>query len=107
MVKQVTKVIIGCLMTFTLMFSGTSIAGDAVAGKAKAAVCAACHGADGIATIDGYPNLKGQNEKYIVTSLKAYKSNQRSGGMAAVMSAQAMGLSDQDMENLAAYFSSL
>ncbi|CCO58548.1 Cytochrome c-552 [Vibrio nigripulchritudo] len=89
------------------MSGGAYAAGDVNAGKAKAAVCAACHGADGIALIDGYPNLKGQNEKYIVTSLKAYKANQRTGGLAAVMSAQAMALSDQDMENLAAYYSSL
>ncbi|MDP2574030.1 c-type cytochrome [Vibrio penaeicida] len=101
------KVTIGCAMAFAMVFSGASVAGDANAGKAKAAVCAACHGADGIAAIDGYPNLKGQNEKYLVSSLKAYKANQRTGGLAAVMSAQAMGLSDQDIDNLAAYFSSL
>ena len=48
-------------------------AGDAEAGKAKAAICAACHGANGIAAIPGYPNLAGQNPQYIVSALKAYK----------------------------------
>ncbi|EGU55446.1 cytochrome c553 [Vibrio nigripulchritudo ATCC 27043] len=101
------NVAISCALSAAILSGGAYAAGDVNAGKAKAAVCAACHGADGIALIDGYPNLKGQNEKYIVTSLKAYKANQRTGGLAAVMSAQAMALSDQDMENLAAYYSSL
>ncbi|MBD1555978.1 c-type cytochrome [Vibrio sp. S9_S30] len=101
------NVTIGCAMVLMMVFSGVSVAGDANAGKAKAAVCAACHGAGGIAAIDGYPNLKGQNEKYLVSALKAYKANQRTGGLAAVMSAQAMALSDEDIDNLAAYYSSL
>ncbi|WP_152205973.1 c-type cytochrome [Marinobacter changyiensis] len=86
---------------------GISLAADAAAGKAKAAVCAACHGADGIAQIPGYPNLAGQNEAYLVSSLKAYKSKQRNGGQAAIMQAQASGLSDDDIANLAAYYASL
>lgn len=82
-------------------------AGDPEAGEAKAAVCAACHGKDGIAQIPGYPNLAGQNEAYLVSSLKAYKNKQRSGGQAAVMQGQATGLSDEDIANLAAYYASL
>jgi cytochrome c553 len=82
-------------------------AGDAAAGKAKSAVCAACHGADGISVAPIYPNLKGQQEAYIVSSLKAYKAGQRQGGMSAIMSPQAMALSDVDMENLAAFYASL
>lgn len=82
-------------------------AGDAAAGKAKSAICAACHGADGIAVIDGYPNLAGQNEKYLVSSMKAYKAKQRIGGLAAVMQAQASMLSDEDIANLAAYYASM
>ena len=82
-------------------------AGDAEAGKAKAAVCAACHGQNGMAQIPGYPHLAGQNEAYLISSLKAYKANQRSGGQAAVMQGQAAALSDEDIANLAAYFASL
>jgi cytochrome c553 len=82
-------------------------AGDAVAGKAKTAVCAACHGADGISAVPIYPNLKGQKEAYLVSSLKAYKSGQRKGGMSAIMAPQATALSDQDMANIAAYYASL
>lgn len=82
-------------------------AADAEAGKAKSAVCAACHGKDGIASIPGYPHLAGQNEQYLVASLKAYKNKQRSGGQAAIMQGQATGLSDEDIANLAAYYASL
>ena len=82
-------------------------AADINAGKEKAAVCAACHGANGIATIPPYPNLAGQNAAYIESSLKAYKAGQRQGGQAAVMTGMAAPLSEADIKNLAAYFSSL
>jgi cytochrome c553 len=82
-------------------------AGDVAAGKAKAAVCAACHGQNGMAQIPTYPNLAGQNEQYLVHALKAYKAKDRSGGQAAIMQGQAAALSDEDIANVAAYFSSL
>ncbi|EKO3992875.1 cytochrome c [Vibrio fluvialis] len=100
------KVAMGMMLGLTLL-AGNAVAGDATAGKAKSAVCAACHGADGIAVIPGYPNLKGQNEQYIVTAIKAYKNKERNGGLAPVMQAQASMLSDDDIANLAAYFASL
>lgn len=84
-----------------------SVAADVEAGKAKASVCSACHGSNGIAQIPGYPNLAGQNEQYLVSSLKAYKNKQRNGGQAAVMQGQAANLSDEDIANLAAYYASL
>ncbi len=85
-----------------------SAAGDVEAAKARAAaVCAACHGQNGIAQIPTYPNLAGQNEQYLVSALKAYKNKQRSGGQAAIMQGQAAALSDEDIANLAAYFASL
>ena len=84
-----------------------SAAADVEAGKAKAAVCAACHGKNGIAQIPGYPNLAGQNEQYLVSSLKAYKNKQRTGGNATIMQGQATGLSEEDIANLAAYYASL
>lgn len=101
------KKALGFAVAALIMASPAMAAGDAAAGKAKAAVCAACHGADGIALIPGYPNLKGQNEQYLVSSLKAYKSKERSGGMAMVMQPQAAMLSDADIENLAAYFANM
>jgi len=101
------KVVLGLTMGLALMSGSAVAAGDAEAGKAKSAVCAACHGPNGVAMIDGYPNLKGQNEKYLVDAMKAYKARQRNGGLAAVMQAQAAMLTDEDMANLAAYFASL
>ena len=82
-------------------------AGDAAAGKAKAAICAACHGADGISISPMYPNLKGQKAAYIESSLKAFKDKTRTGGQAILMYGMAGMLSDDDIKNLAAYYSSL
>jgi cytochrome c553 len=101
------KIAIGLVLGMGLLSGQALAAGDAAAGQAKAAVCAACHGADGIAVIPGYPNLKGQNEQYLVSAIKAYKNKERNGGLAAVMQAQAAALSDADVANLAAYYSSL
>lgn len=101
------KIAIGLVIGMGLLSGQALATGDAAAGKAKAATCAACHGADGIAMIPGYPNLKGQNEQYLVSSIKAYKNKERNGGMAAVMQAQASLLNDADIANLAAYYASL
>ena len=101
------KMMVGAVVALGMLSGQVLAAGDVAAGQAKAAVCAACHGADGIAVIPGYPNLKGQNEQYLVTSINAYKNKQRNGGLAAVMQAQAAMLSDADIANLAAYYASL
>ena len=69
------KIAVGFVLGLGLLSGQCASAGDVAAGQAKAAVCAACHGADGIAVIPGYPNLKGQNEQYLVTSINAYKTN--------------------------------
>lgn len=101
------KIAIGLVIGMGLMAGQAMAAGDVAAGQAKAAVCAACHGADGIAMIPGYPHLKGQNEQYLASALNAYKNKERTGGLAAVMQAQASMLSDADIANLAAYYASL
>ncbi|ARV73298.1 c-type cytochrome [Vibrio campbellii] len=101
------KTIMGAMVALTMLSGQALAAGDVAAGQAKAGVCGACHGADGIAVIPGYPNLKGQNEQYIASSIKAYKAGQRTGGLAPVMQAQANLLSDDDIANLAAYYASL
>ncbi len=77
--------------------------GDPEAGRAKAAACAGCHGADGNSTVATFPILAGQHADYLVQALKDYKSGKRKN---AIMQAQAAGLSEEDMENLAAYFAS-
>jgi cytochrome c553 len=78
-------------------------AGDPAAGKAKAAACAACHGVDGNSTAPNFPNLAAQNPAYIVKQLRDYKSGARKN---AIMGGMAAPLSDQDMEDVAAYFAS-
>lgn len=82
-------------------------AADLDAGKEKSAVCAVCHGVNGVSAVPIYPNLKGQKEAYLVSALKAYKANQRQGGMSVIMTGQATALSDNDIANLAAYYASL
>lgn len=78
-------------------------AGSAEAGQAKAIVCAACHGVDGNSLNPEWPSIAGQNEAYLVRSMKAFKSGERSN---VLMTAQAAPLGDQDIADLAAYFAS-
>ena len=80
------------------------IHGDAAAGAAKAAVCAACHGGNGIAVAPTFPNLAGQSATYLYVQLRAFKDGARDN---AVMQPLAKTLTDQDMRNLAAHFASL
>ncbi|MFM6988450.1 MAG: c-type cytochrome [Arenimonas sp.] len=85
--------------------SALGVKGNAAAGKQKAVVCAACHGADGNKTLDNtYPKLAGQYPDYLLKALKDYKSGKRAN---AVMAGQVQALSDADMANLAVYFGSL
>lgn len=79
-------------------------AGDIEAGKTKAAVCGACHGADGNSANADWPKLAGQSAKYLVSQLKAFKKGDRKD---PVMAGQVANLSDQDMEDLGAYYASL
>lgn len=77
--------------------------GTAAAGQAKAATCGACHGMDGNSVNPEWPNLAGQHASYLVKQLKAFKSGARAN---ASMTPMAMILSDQDVEDVAAYFAS-
>lgn len=77
--------------------------GSADAGQSKSTTCVACHGVDGNSVNPEWPTLAGQHPQYIVKQLKAFKSGTRQN---ALMQPMAAGLSDQDMDDLAAYFSS-
>jgi cytochrome c553 len=79
-------------------------AGDVKAGRAKALMCQACHGLDGLSKTPDAPNIAGQTEPYIVAQLQAYKSGARKND---AMSVVAPPLSDTDIEDLAAYFSAI
>ena len=91
-------------MAATVLMAAPAFAGDVAAGKAKAVMCAACHGAEGVSAVPMYPNLAGQKELYIVKQLKDFKAGNRKD---PIMAPMAMGLSDDDIANLAAYFASL
>ena len=88
-----------------ITLTGTAqAAGDAAAGEAKAAVCAACHGANGKAIQPAYPNIAGQHASYIAKQLTEYRDG---GRVNALMTGQAANLSDQDILDLSAYFSAM
>ena len=99
MIRGLTLIIIAT----SFGIAGTAqAAGDAAAGKAKAAMCVTCHGEKGEG-IAPNPALAGKSEADQVKALKDYKSGARAN---PIMSGMAATLSDQDMENLAAYFAS-
>lgn len=80
------------------------VSGDAQAGAAKAAVCAACHGPQGVAIAPNFPNLAGQSATYLYVQLKEFHDGQRKD---PVMTGQAAALSDADMRDLASYYAAL
>ncbi|WIG55837.1 MAG: Cytochrome c4 [Rhodanobacteraceae bacterium] len=100
------RTIIVSLLAASLAFAfGTASAkGNAAAGKTKAAACAACHGTDGNGIAPNYPALAGQYQDYLEQVLHEYKDGQRTN---AIMNGMASPLSDQDIDDLAAYFSGL
>jgi cytochrome c553 len=80
------------------------VSGDAQAGAAKAAVCTACHGPQGVAIAPNFPNLAGQSATYLYVQLKEFHDGQRKD---PVMTGQAAALSDADMRDLASYYAAL
>ncbi len=98
------------LLSATVVFSAVAMsnialaAGDAAAGKAKSAVCAACHGVQGISLIPANPNIAGQVPGYIATQLAAFKSGERNN---AIMAGQVANLSKEDMSDLDAFYASM
>ena len=79
-----------------------AVTGDAAAGAQKIAVCSACHGMNGNSVNPEWPNLAGQHASYLASQLALFKQGARNN---VVMSPNAMLLSDQDMADVAAYFS--
>lgn len=91
----------------TLLATAAQAAGDPEEGRYKAQTCLGCHGVADYANV--YPSYKvpklgGQHAEYIVSALEAYKSGQREH---PTMQAQASALSEQDMQDIAAYFASI
>lgn len=99
------KKMLTTLSAVVLMAGAATVqaAGDAEAGKAKTAVCAGCHGADGNSMVPTFPKLAGQNAKYTIKQLQDMKAGAR---VVPEMAAFLPGLSDQDIEDIAAYYES-
>ena len=97
-----------CAILFTcLAIPGLAIAGDPEQGRIKAYTCTGCHGIPGYSNV--YPTYKvpkigGQNYEYLVIALKAYRDGQRHH---PTMELQAESLSDQDIDDISAYFAAL
>ena len=88
-----------------LAWPRTAVAvGDAQTGAAKAAVCAACHGQSGISSNPLWPNLAGQQEAYLAKQIKAFRDGERTD---VSMQPFVANLTDQDIEDLAAYYAKL
>lgn len=94
--------VLGLVLGMSL--AGFAIAeGDAQAGQTKAAACGACHGADGNSMVGMFPKLAGQNASYLVKQMKDIMSGDRP---VPQMAGQLDGKSDQDLQDIAAYFAS-
>ena len=97
------KKVIVCLMIGLGWMSFAHAAGDAESGQSKAAVCSGCHGADGNSMIPSFPKLAGQGEVYLLNQLKDIRDDVRN---VPQMTGVLTGLSDQDLADIAAYYSS-
>ena len=104
MLKKFITIVTYISLVIGLVTAPIYAAGDPAAGEAKSAICASCHGAKGISSIAINPNIAGQVPGYISAQLKAFKSGARSN---AIMAGQAALLSESDMADLDAYYSSL
>ena len=92
------------LLVTAAVLAGSAQARDPVAGKAKAGMCATCHGPLGISQLPNAPHLAGQPAIYVAEQLKAYRSGKRTN---EVMGVIAKPLSDQDIDDLAAWYASI
>ncbi|MDX1346749.1 MAG: c-type cytochrome [Thiomicrorhabdus chilensis] len=99
------KVIIALATAGLVSFGAAAQAGDAAAGQGAYATCVGCHGAAGEGGVG--PKLAGQPAADIAAKLHKYKAGEQVGPMTSMMAPMAAGLSDADIENIAAYTASL
>jgi cytochrome c553 len=102
---MISRIFTNIIIAFTLSVSFYGwAAGDIDQGKAKSITCIGCHGANGIAMVPNFPNLAGQKQRYLVSAIESYQNGKRNN---PTMKAMVGALNKTDIENLAAYFSSL
>ena len=94
--------LISAATVLVLGFSGPVLAGDPDRGKEKSLSCQACHGADGNSPVPMFPIIAGQHQDYLLHSMRSYRTGERTN---PIMVAIVQPLSDQDLEDLAAYYS--
>lgn len=87
-----------------LLFAHGALSADIASGKAKATGCTSCHGLNGVSSSPAYPNLAGQKEQYLVKAIKDYRDGKRKDAM---MEGMVKGMSDADIDNIAAHYASL
>jgi cytochrome c553 len=98
------KIIVSSVILFLSLAGMAHAAGDAEAGKGKAAACGGCHGMDGNSLAPNFPKLAGQGEKYIVKQLADFKAN--TTRQDAMMIGMVAALSDEDAADIGAYYAS-
>lgn len=96
--------IIACLTALLVTSSAAAGAGDPVLGRKVAAKCAVCHGFDGQSKNPEAPHISGQMERYIIKALKRYISGERQDPQMSMVVKQ---LKEDDINNVAAYYSSI
>ncbi len=94
-------ILIAVLTTYSVT---PSLAGDAAAGKKKAAICLTCHGEGDTVLGVGTPIIAGQYKDYLIHALKSYRSGSRTN---AIMAGFSANLTDRDIEDIAAYYSAM
>lgn len=101
--------ILTIMLSAAVLATGTARAADAEGAKVdrawleqKAQTCAGCHGAKGVAQVADYPTIAGQYKSYLIYTLEAYRDGERRN---PIMSGQAQGLTDAQIEALAEYYS--
>ncbi|WP_339475152.1 c-type cytochrome [Pseudomonas sp. RL_5y_Pfl2_69] len=101
------KLLVSLLLTLGVtgiaQAAGTAVVGDAAAGQAKTAVCGACHGPDGNSMAPNFPKLAGQGDRYLLKQLHEIKDGKR---QVLEMTGLLANLNDQDLADIAAYYSS-
>lgn len=98
-------IVIAMLASAAWLAAAPAGAADPAAGKARyETTCVACHGAAGISVAPIYPNVAGQKQEYLVSTLQQFRDGERPN---PIMAPMAQGLSDTDIANLALYLSSL
>jgi cytochrome c553 len=92
------------LVGLLVLLPGAAYAGDAAAGRKKAAMCQTCHGIDGVGKMPDVPNIGGESATYLERQLKNFKSGERRHEQMSIVAAS---LSEDDIANLVAWYSSI